>query len=177
MAIQGGLGVGQLGVTLIVQDVTSAVDFYRTVLGAQEIRRHSSPIPTDSSGPEVHGVELRLADTFLIVAKENPRWRDAPRPDWPRSPLAAGAASATFTLYVDDVDEVLARAIAAGASPQLRDSQPEDAYWGDRVVQFHDPAGHVWRIQTRLEDVTPDELPARFEAHRQAHRAGAQARR
>ena len=34
MAIEGGLRVGQLGLTLIVQDVVAAVAFYRDVLGA-----------------------------------------------------------------------------------------------------------------------------------------------
>ena len=177
MAIRGGLRVGQLGVTLIVRDVAAAAAFYIDVLGAEEVHRHSSPLPTDPPGPDTHAVELRLGDAYLIVAKENPRWQEAPRPDWPRSPQSAGAASTAFTLYVDDVDDVLARAIAAGASPQTREGTPEDAFWGDRVVQFHDPAGHVWRIQTQLEDVDPADLPARFAAQCAAHRAARQARK
>src|SRR5262245_50000749 len=99
MAVKGGLRVGQLGVTLIVQDVAAAAAFYMDVLGAEEVRRHSSALPTDPPGPDVHSVELRLGDAYLIVARENPRWREAPRPDWPRSPISAGAASTAFTLY------------------------------------------------------------------------------
>jgi PhnB protein len=146
------------------------------VLGAEEIRRHSSPIPTDPPGPDVHSVELRLGDAYLIVARENPRWKDAPRPDWPRSPISAGAASTAFTIYVDDVDAVLEQALAAGATPLTRRRTAEDTYWGDRAVQLLDPFGHMWRIQTRIEDVEFDELPARFEARRAAHRAGRPAR-
>lgn len=171
MAIRDGLRVGQLGVTLIVGDVEAAVDFYRNVLGAEEIRRSASPLPTDPPGPRAHWAELRLGDAHLVVAQENPRWREAPRPDWPRSPLSAGASAVALTLYVEDVDATFARALAAGASPQTQDGAPEDTYWGDRVVQIHDPFGHVWRIQTCQEEVEFDELPARYEAARQAHRA------
>lgn len=171
MAIEGGLRVGELGVTLIVNDVEAAARFYADVLGAQELGRHASPIPGDIGGPQVHSVEMRLAGTFLVVARENPRWREAPRPDWPRAPISAGAASAAFTLYVDDVDATLAHALAAGASPQTASgATPEDAYWGDRVAQIHDPFGHVWRIQTRHADVAPEDLPARFAAHLEACR-------
>jgi PhnB protein len=171
MAVKGGLRIGQLGVTLIVQDVAGAAAFYVDVLGFEEVRRHSSPIPTDPPGPDVHSVELRLGNAYLIVARENPRWKDAPRPDWPRSPTSAGAASAAYTLYVDDVADVMERALAAGATPQTRRRTPEDTYWGDRVVQFYDPFGHIWRIQQRVEDVEFDDLPARFEAQRAAYRA------
>lgn len=157
MAIRGGLRAGELGVTLIVRDVKVAAEFYRLVLGAEEVRRHGPDEALDA-------VEMRLGDANLIVTRENPRWREAPRPDWPRSPASAGAATSFFTVYVADVDAVLARAIAMGASLQSRGARAEDAYWGDRVAQFHDPSGHVWRIQTRLEDVEPDDLPARLAA-------------
>jgi PhnB protein len=171
MAIEGKQRTDQLGVTLIVRDVATAADFYRDVLGAEEISRNFSHGPGDGPGPEALSAELRLAGVYLIVTKENPRWREAPRPDWPRSPLSAGAASVFLTLYVDDVDVVFARAIAAGASPQKKDGAPEDTYWGDRVVQFHDPFGHVWRIQTRIEDVAESDLGHRFEAQRASSRA------
>ena len=171
MAIQGKQSVGQLGVTLIVQDVATAATFYRDILGAEEIQRSFSHGPADVPGPEAMYAEMRLGGAYLIVAKENPRWHEAPRPDWPRSPLSAGAASVTLTVYVDDVDAVFARALAAGASAQAKDQGPENTYWGDRVAQFHDPFGHVWRIQTRIEDVAVEDLAARFEAQRAARRA------
>lgn len=157
MAVRGGLRASELGVTLIVRDVAAAADFYRIVLGAEEIRRHGME-------PEIDGVEMRLGAANLVVTRENPRWREAPRPDWPRSPASAGATTSFFTVHVTDVDAVLARAIAMGASPQTRGARTENAFWGDRVAQFHDPSGHVWRIQTRLEDVDPDDLPARLAA-------------
>lgn len=168
MAIRGGLCAGELGVTLIVRDVAVAAEFYRIVLGAQEIRRHGS-------ASEVDAIEMKLGEAALVVTRENPRWREAPRADWPRSPASAGAATSFFTVHVTDVDAVLSRAIAMGASPQARGARPEDVYWGDRVAQFHDPSGHVWRIQARLEDIDPDDLPARLAAARTAPRGNSAA--
>lgn len=169
--IVGRQGVAQLGVTLIVQDVAAAADFYRDVLGAEEIERSHSVHPGAPIGEEALSAELSLAGAHLIVTRENPRWKEAPRPDWPRSPLSAGAASTFLTLYVDDVDAVLAKAIAAGASTTLQDEAVQDGFWGDRLVQFHDPFGHVWRIMTRMEDVEVADLPARYETQRAEYRA------
>ncbi|MDF2994967.1 MAG: hypothetical protein K0R27_604 [Xanthobacteraceae bacterium] len=163
MAIRGGPRAGELGVTLIVRDVAVAAEFYRVVLGAEVIRHHGS-------GPEVDAVEMRLGEASLVVTRENPRYREAQRPDWPCSPTSAGAATSFFTVHVTDVDAVLARAIAMGASPQARGARPEDVYWGDRVAQFHDPSGHVWRIQTRLEGKEPDDLPAQLAAAKAGYR-------
>lgn len=168
MAIQGRQAAGQLGLALIVKDVAAATDFYRDVLGAGEITRSFSPNPLDPPQEQPVSAELRLGTAYLMVTLENPRWREAPRPDWPRLPVSAGAPSAFMTLYVDDVDAVFARALAAGASPA---AAPEDAYWGDRVAQFHDPFGHVWRVLARREEVAPEELSGRFAAALAAHRA------
>jgi len=172
MAIVDGLAAGQLGVTLLVKDPLAAAAFYRDALGAREVRRWGTGVGAPRAGEAVTAVELRLGAACLTVTMENPRWREAPRPDWPRSPQSAGTTTAFLTCYVDDVDAVLARALAAGASLPSAEAEPvQDAFWGDRVAQFVDPAGHVWRVQTRLEDVAFDELPARFEALQAARRA------
>ena len=177
MAVMGSMRVGEFGVTLIVQDVAQAGDFYRHVLGAVELRCHHAPSPIDPPDETPCSIEMRLGDTYLLVVKENPNWRQAPRPDWPRSPHSAGAPSASYRLYVDDVDAVLARALKAGATPRIASGgEPEDSYFGDRIAQFHDPAGHVWSILTRIEDVATEELPARLnkalDRHRQKRAAG-----
>jgi PhnB protein len=164
MAIKGGLRMGQIGVLLLVHDVTAAAEFYCNVLGAEKIASHFVPHSPGAS-PQLASVELRFGEALLTVQQENPRWRKAPRPDWPRSPISAGSASVGFTLYVDDVDRVFDRALAAGATAQTPQG-PQDSYWGDRVVQIHDPFGHLWRLQTRIEDVALEDLAGRFEALR-----------
>lgn len=177
MAIKGKQSIGQIGITLIVQDVAAAADFYRDVIGAEEIRRSYSHNPSDPPGSELLGAEFSLAGAWLIVAKENPRWQQAPRPDWPRSPISAGASSGFLIVYVDDVDDVFARAVAAGATSLSKDDEPQETYWGDKVVRIIDPFGHGWVIQSRIEDVAEADLAARFEAERARVRAGRAAQR
>ncbi len=65
-----------------------------------------------------------------------------------RTPKTAGAvAPQSFYLYVDDVDAVYARAIAAGAKSL---SEPEDQFWGDRFAQIEDPDGYRWALARHL---------------------------
>jgi PhnB protein len=158
MAILGRQDVAQLGLSLIVQNVAAAATFYRDVLGAEEVNHNHG------GDAQPAAVELRLGGAYLVVTRENPRWREAPCPDWPRSPVSAGAASAFMTLYVDNVDAVFARALAAGASSLDANRAPQATFWGDRAVQFRDPAGHLWRLMTRLEDIEAADLPARLDA-------------
>lgn len=177
MAVKGKQSIGQIGITLIVQDVAAAADFYRDVIGAEEIRRSFSHNHGEPPGPEALGAEFLLAGARLNVAKENPRWREAPRPDWPRSPTSAGASSGFLIVYVDNVDEVFNRALSAGATSLAKDQSPEETYWGDKVVRIIDPFGHGWVIQSRLEDVEEADLAARFEAQQVRARAERAAQR
>jgi PhnB protein len=55
-------------------------------------------------------------------------------------------------LYMKDVDEVVTRAIAAGAKLVRA---VEDKFYGDRTGSIMDPFGHVWHIATHNEDLTP----------------------
>lgn len=171
MAVKGKQSIGQIGITLIVQDVAAAADFYRDVIGVEEIRRSFSHNHGEPPGPEPICAEFWLAGAWLLVTKENPRWREAPRADWPRSPTSAGASSGFLIVYVDDVDDVFTHALAAGATSLAKDQSPQETYWGDKVVRIIDPFGHGWVIQSRLEDVAEAELPARFEAQRDRIRA------
>jgi PhnB protein len=51
-------------------------------------------------------------------------------------------------VYVQDVDAVIARALAAGARLLV---PIKKQFWGDRVGRIIDPAGHVWNVATRIE--------------------------
>ena len=65
-----------------------------------------------------------------------------------KTPKSAGAiAPQSFYLYVDDVDAVYARALAAGAKSL---SAPEDQFWGDRFAQIEDPDGYRWALARHL---------------------------
>lgn len=158
MAISGRQEPGRIGLGLLVHDVPAAVEFYCSVLGAETLSSEEVAVSKDCQC-----AELRLAGTYIVVQREIPQWRAAPREDWPRSPLSSGAASAIFTICVDDVDQVFKRALERGATPPLPGAAPEPNFWGDKVIQIHDPFGHVWRIQTVIETIPFEEAAARLD--------------
>jgi catechol 2,3-dioxygenase-like lactoylglutathione lyase family enzyme len=55
--------------------------------------------------------------------------------------------------YVDDVDELYTRAVAAGLRPSTR---PEDAPWGERYFHIADPDGHELSFAVPLEQRPSD---------------------
>jgi PhnB protein len=63
--------------------------------------------------------------------------------------------------YVEDVDGVFKRALAAGGK-QIRPVQNQ--FYGDRSGTLIDPFGHTWTVSTHVEDVPPDEMQRRMEA-------------
>jgi PhnB protein len=77
-----------------------------------------------------------------------------------RGPLSIGGSPSCILIYVDDVDAVFARAIAAGA----REMRPiQDQFYGDRAGLLVDPFGHLWNIASRVEDLTQVEILERFQ--------------
>jgi PhnB protein len=62
-------------------------------------------------------------------------------------------------VYVQDVDAVIARALAAGARMLV---SIKNQFWGDRVGRIVDPAGHVWNVATRLEQTTETQRKERW---------------
>ena len=59
-----------------------------------------------------------------------------------------GSSPVVIYLYLEDVDAVIARAVAAGA----RILTPvADQPWGDRMARIVDPSGHVWNLASRVE--------------------------
>ena len=149
---------GQLGVTLLVKDVRAAARFYTQALGARELHRHTLPATPDQPGVVPIAVEMRIGDIPLTVCAEGP--------DWPRAAQTAGTASVFLTLYVDDVDGAMTRALAAGATAPTDQAPLQDTHWGGRVGQFVDPAGHTWRMQTAKDEAGHADLPGRLEALR-----------
>jgi PhnB protein len=133
---------------LIVQGAAAALDFYKRALGATEVMRMEGP------GGKVMHAEIRLGDSIVMLADEFPDMGH-------KSPLALGGSPVGIALYVQDVDAVFARALAAGATVQR---PVKDQFYGDRSGTLKDPFGHVWTIGTHKEDVPPEEMHRRFEA-------------
>jgi uncharacterized glyoxalase superfamily protein PhnB len=73
-------------------------------------------------------------------------------------------------LYVPDVDAAFKRAVTAGGASI---AEPTDQFYGDRSGGVKDPAGNHWFIGTHKEDVTPQELKRRAEAHQKSQQGKA----
>src|SRR5262245_32805811 len=95
--------------------------------------------------------ELQLGDSVIMLADEFPDMGF-------RSPKSVGGTSVMISVYVEDVDALFDRALAAGASA-LRPVR--DEFYGDRTGQFEDPFGHRWSVATHVEDVAPEEMTKR----------------
>ncbi|HVH80881.1 MAG TPA: VOC family protein [Stellaceae bacterium] len=141
---------------LIVPDGAGAVRFYEQVFGAKLRLKLARP-----DGKLGH-TELEIGDSVVMLADEHPDHHAYP-------PRHFGGSPVTLHLYVEDVDALVARAVAAGA----RLTRPvENQFYGDRSGSFTDPSGHVWHVATHVEDVPPDEINRRAAAMQQAQGGG-----
>src|ERR1700752_130124 len=126
------------------------IDFYKNVFGAVETMRLTKPDGRIGHAElTINGAAVMLADEFPEMGFLSPRTLGGKR-----SPVS-------IHLYVENVDQVYQRALAAGAT-SLR--EPADQFYGERNAQVRDPSGHSWDISTHLEDVSPEELQKRLTA-------------
>jgi PhnB protein len=133
---------------LIVDNAARAMEFYQKAFGAHEVMRLGPP------GGKIMHAEIQIGDSKVMFADEVPQMGAL-------SPKSVGGSSVFIALYVENVDEVVARATAAGAQV-LRPVQ--DQFYGDRSGTVLDPFGHKWTIATHKEDVSPEEIERRFAA-------------
>jgi PhnB protein len=141
-------GYPRLTPYLCVDGAARAIEFYTQVLGASEKMRMGGP------GGTIGHAELAFGDSVLMLADEHPDMGFL-------SPGRIGGTAVTLHLYVDDVDAVFAKALAAGANA-LR--PVENQFYGDRSGQFEDPFGHRWNVATHIEDVDAQEMARRAAA-------------
>jgi PhnB protein len=111
---------------LVVAGAQKVIDFAKATFGATELRRYDLP-----DGSIMHA-EIRIDDTVIMVGDGGPEF-----PPFP----------SLIHVYVEDVDRVYARALAAGATsveaPKTRDGDP------DKRGSVKDPCGNTWAISTQ----------------------------
>ena len=133
---------------LIVDDGARAIDFYKQAFGAKELMRMPAP------GGKIGHAEIKIGDSVIMLADEAPEM-DA------RSAKHYGGSPVSLMVYVDDVDNLFPRAVAAGA----KEVRPvADQFYGDRSGTVKDPFGHSWHLSTHKEDVSPEEMKKRMDA-------------
>jgi PhnB protein len=133
---------------LYIRDAARAIEFYQRVFGATEVMRMGDP-----SGKIGHA-EIKIGGAHVMLADE---FEDVHA----RSPQSFGGSPVGILLYVEDVDAVAERAVAAGAKML---SPLKDEFYGDRMGKLEDPFGHIWAIATHKEDVSPEEMERRLMA-------------
>lgn len=139
-------GYHSLTPQLTCRDAARAIDFYKSVFGATEVMRMASP------DGKISHAELKIGDSHIMVNDEFPGMTVAPNP-------SAHHSSSLF-FYMQDVDSVYNRAVAAGARI---DMPLDNMFWGDRYGKITDPFGHQWGLATHVEDVAPEEMKRRSE--------------
>jgi PhnB protein len=118
---------------LVCVDAAAEIEFCKAAFGAQELSRRA-----DEDGSVTHAT-LGIGELLIMVHGETAHLAS-------RAPLLDGSSPVVIYLYLEDVDGVIARAVAAGA----RILTPiEDQFWGDRMGRIVDPAGHVWNVASR----------------------------
>lgn len=133
---------------LAVAYPAAAIDFYRDVFGAREVSRHEF-------GDVVAHAELEFVNGRLQLGAASPDYGlVAPDP-------AVDTVSSSYSIYVPNVDEVVAAALERGAV--LREETVNFAS-GDRFASIRDPFGVRWAVMTRIEDLSAEESAARVDA-------------
>ena len=133
---------------LSVKGAAGAIAFYKKAFGAKEIMRMPGPRGT------IGHAEIQIGDSRIMLADEFPEMNF-------RSPSSVGGTSVNIHLYVQDVDKVAKKAVAAGAK-LLR--PVVDQFYGDRSGSLEDPFGHVWHVATHIKDIPMKELKKRASA-------------
>ena len=132
---------------LVVKDGQAALDYYAKAFGAVEVVRLDMP------DGRIGHAEVTIGDSRIMLASEFPEANAL-------SPDSIGGTAVSMMIYVEDADEMFARALAAGA----QELQPvQDQFYGDRSGTMLDPFGHKWTISTHVEDVSPEEMQRRGE--------------
>jgi PhnB protein len=133
---------------LVMNGAARAIEFYKKAFGATELLRFAMP------GGKLGHAEIKIGNSPIMLADEMPEMGH-------RGPQALGGTPVGILLYVEDVDAMFNRAIAAGATVV---KPVQDQFYGDRSGTLTDPFGHQWTIATHKEDVPLEEMHKRMAA-------------
>lgn len=142
-------GYHTLTPALVVKDGARAIEFYKKAFGAEEVLRMPGP-----GGKGIMHAELRIGNSRFFLNDEFPGMGGL-------SPETLKGTTQSIYMYVQDVDALFSRAVAAGARVLMPLS---DMFWGDRFGKVADPFGHEWALASHIEDLAPEEMEKRTKA-------------
>jgi PhnB protein len=126
---------------LVVEGVPRLLEFLEAAFDAKDVHR------TTLAGGRVMHAQLQIGDSMIMMGEAREGC-----PAMPRS----------IYLYVPDTDAVYRKAVAAGGTSLM---EPADQFYGDRNAGVQDPCGNQWWIGTHVEDVDPEVIARRAQAH------------
>jgi len=107
---------------LVVPDADAELKFLVSAFGAVE-----SECQRNADHSIMHA-EVKIGDSLIMMGQSNDEWK---------------SLKAALYLWVENVDEVYSKALAAGATSQ---TAPEDKPYGHRTAGVLDPCGNTWWI-------------------------------
>jgi len=122
-------GYSSVSPYLVVPDADAVIEFLVATLGAHPLRRYENP-----DGSVLHA-EVRIDDTVVMMGQSGDGWE--PRP-------------CHVHLYVPDVDEAFARALANGGEPVAEPTHETGD--PDRRGGVKGPGGTTWWFSTQVLD-------------------------
>jgi len=124
---------------LVVKGADEVIEFLRQAFDAKEVgERFRAPV-----GKIMHAA-VQIGDSMVEIG-------DATEP-----------MSMNLHMYVDDVDDMYRRALAAGGA-SVR--EPTTTFYGERSAGVKDPGGNNWWLACHVEDVSTEEIMRRAKAH------------
>ena len=127
-ASAGPWPAGIFAITLFVEDLQAAKEFYLRVFG----------LPVDFE--DDNSAVFKFGNTLINLLKAT----EAPELVEPAQVASREAGHRfVFTIQVDDVDAMCTELTARGV--ELLNG-PMDRPWGIRTASFIDPGGHIWEI-------------------------------
>jgi uncharacterized glyoxalase superfamily protein PhnB len=135
---------------LVVDGAAKTIDFAKKAFGAEMLGE-----PVKKPDGKIMHAEFKIGDSRVMISDSTEQ----------HPPM-----NSMLHLYVPNVDAVYQRAVAAGGTSLM---EPMDQFYGDRSGGVKDPSGIQWFIGTHKEDVSPQELKKRAEAHLKTQRGKA----
>jgi PhnB protein len=131
---------------LFCRDPEAEIGFCTRTFNAVELNRRPG-----ADGKTAHAL-ITIGPAMVMIESEWPQIANrAPPPD--------GSSPVVLYVYVENVNETVTRAEAAGARVLMA---PENQFWGDRTAWIMYTCNHVWTVATRVDDPTEVERTARI---------------
>jgi len=122
------LPTGISAVTLFVEDLPGAKQFYEKVFGLPVFYEDGNSAVFKFENTLINLLKITEADNLIHPAKVADR---------------EVGSRFVFTITVEDIDSMCEKLAARGVTLL---NGPMDRPWGIRTASFMDPAGHIWEI-------------------------------